>query len=156
MTQEQRSAIVLACSELINRFAVHNDMGQHRELANLFIEQGRYARPAAPDSFTEGREAIYRNFADRPRDKITRHLITNIIIEVIDSSSARGLCYVTQFSGNLDNPAEAHGLYANPVQLIGEYHDDFVLTPDGWRFRQRSGCLSLTVRQMHAGLSSSN
>jgi len=146
MTPEQRHHIIQNCSELIVRFAVHNDMGEHRELAELFTLDGRYARPAVPDSFTEGREAIFQNFASRPKDRITRHLITNIVIDVVSASQARGICYVTQYSGNVDNPAESHGLYANPVQLIGEYFDEFVLTNEGWRFQQRSGRLSLSVR----------
>ena len=145
MNPEQRQHIIASCSELINRFAVHNDLGDHRALADLFAADGRYARPTAPDAFVEGAEAIYETFANRPKDKITRHLITNIVIDVVDSHTARGICYVTQYSASIDKPAPSYGLLANPTQLIGEYMDEFVLTDDGWRFHQRSGCLSITV-----------
>lgn len=137
--------VELACSKLCNQFAVFNDAGRHEELAGLFIEEGRYARPLDPENFVLGRAPILAAFKARPQDKVFRHLITNIVIDVLDAKSARGLCYVTLFSGSTNNPAEKFGLKANPSILIGEYHDEFVLTDLGWRFSKRAGRLIFTT-----------
>jgi hypothetical protein len=142
--QEQQS-IELACSKLSNQFAVFNDAGRHEELVALFTEDGRYARPLDPENFVCGPAAILAAFKARPQDKVFRHLITNIVIDISSDKTAKGLCYVTLFSGSTNNPAEKLGLKANPSVLIGEYHDEFVLTEAGWRFSQRAGRLIFTT-----------
>lgn len=145
MTPAERQAIELACSRLVNQFAVYNDLGRHDELAELFTDDGRYARPTAPANFVEGRANLLAAFKARPRDKLVRHLVTNILIEVTSPATAKGFSYVTQYSGSTDTPAATHGWQANPSQLVGEYSDEFVLTPAGWKIRQRSGKLIFTT-----------
>ena len=50
--------IELACTKLVNQFAVFSDLGRYDELAALFTEDGRYARPTDPTSFVEGRSNL--------------------------------------------------------------------------------------------------
>jgi hypothetical protein len=138
-------AIELACAKLVNQFAVYSDLGRHEELAGLFTEDGRYARPTEPANFVEGRSNLLASLKARPRDTLTRHLVTNVLIEVTSPTTARGFSYVTQYAGTTDKPAATHGWRANPSQLVGEYTDDYVLTPDGWKIRQRSGKLIFTT-----------
>ena len=145
MNLQEIQSIELACSKLCNQFAVFNDAGSHEALVALFTEDGRYARPTDPDNFVSGRAAILAAFIARPKDKITRHLITNIVVNVTGAKTAQGLCYVTLFNGSTANPAERFGFKANPSVLIGEYHDEFVLTESGWKFSQRVGRLILTT-----------
>jgi hypothetical protein len=137
--------IELACSKLCNQFAVFNDAGNHEDLVALFTEDGRYARPTDPENFVTGHTAILAAFKARPRDKVTRHLITNIVVNVTGAKTAQGLCYVTLFTGSTSSPAEKFGFKANPSVLIGEYHDQFVLIESGWKFSQRVGRLILTT-----------
>src|SRR3546814_5298432 len=68
---------------------------------------------------------------------ISRHLITNIVVNVTGTKTAQGLCYVTLFTGSTANAVEKFGFKANATVLIGEYHDEFVLTESGWKFSQR-------------------
>lgn len=145
MNATELQAIELACTKLVNQFAVYNDLGRHDELVELFTEDGRYARPTAPANFVEGRANLLAAFKARPKDKLVRHLVTNILIEVTSPTTANGFSYVTQYSGSTDKPAASHGWQANPSQLVGEYTDDFVLTPAGWKIRQRSGKLIFTT-----------
>src|SRR5688572_29475890 len=109
MNLQETQSIELACSKLCNQFAVFNDAGKHEDLVALFIEDGRYARPTDPDNYLSGHAAILAAFKARPTDKITRHLITNIVVNVTGAKTAQGLCYVTLFSGNTANPAEKFG-----------------------------------------------
>ncbi len=141
----EEQSIELSCSKLCNQFAIFNDSGRYEQLAALFVEAGRYARPTDPENFVKGRIAIHAAFMSRPPDKVTRHLITNTVIDVTGSTTAKGICYITLYSGSTTNPAEKFGFRANTSQLIGEYRDDFVLTESGWRFSQRSGRLLFTT-----------
>lgn len=134
-----------ACAKLVNQFAVFNDMGRFHELVDLFIEDGRYARPIAPEVFIVGKTDILVSFEARSKDRVGRHLISNIIIDVLSPTTAKGVCYVALYSGTLDHKAEKFGLQAQPSQFIGEYQDDFVLTAQGWKFAQRKGYITFTT-----------
>jgi hypothetical protein len=138
-------AIEQSCSKLVNQFAVYNDLGRYEEVADLFTDDGRYARPTDPASFVEGKANLLAAFKARPHDKLVRHLVSNVLIEVTSATTAKGFSYVTQYSGNTSNPAATHGWQANPSQLVGEYVDDYELTPTGWKIRQRSGKLIFTT-----------
>jgi hypothetical protein len=137
--------IELACTRLVNQFAVFNDAGRFAELVALFTEDGRYARPIAPGQFIVGRPDILASFEARPKDRVGRHLITNVIIDVHDATHATGFCYVTLYSGSTEHKAEKFGLQAQSSQFVGEYADEFVLTPDGWKFEERKGCIIFTT-----------
>lgn len=141
MNSTAAQAIEQACSRLINQFAVFNDASRHDELVQLFVENGSYARPTDPDNFVQGRAAILAAFKARPADKITRHLITNIVVDVHSTERATAICYVTLYAGTTTKPAEKHGYIANASQLVGEYQDEFVLTAAGWKFSKRGGRL---------------
>ena len=139
MTEAERIAIEHACTRLMNQFAILNDSGRFAELAELFTEDARYARPIAPDALIEGRDSIRATFEARPKERVGRHFISNIVIDVHSTVRASGMCYVSLFSGSIDKPAEKFGLQAIPPQLVGEYHDEFVLTDAGWKFQLRKG-----------------
>ena len=138
MNEFELACIEQQCAKLINRFSNLNDAMRYEELAALFTEDARFARPTDPDNFIAGREAILAAFQARPRDKVTRHIISNIDVEVLDPARARSLSYALLYTGSPDTPAKL-GLQANAVQLVGEFHDEFVKTPDGWKFSSRQG-----------------
>lgn len=145
MNANEIQAIELACAKLVNQFALYSDSGRYDELAALFTEDGRYARPTAPTQVVEGRGALLAAFKARPQDRLTRHLVTNVLVDVTSPTTARGFSYVTQYAGTVDKPAASFGWLAQPSQLVGEYSDEYVLTPAGWKIRQRSGKLIFTT-----------
>lgn len=139
MDAMQQLLIEQACANLMSRFAVLNDQGRFGELADLFTDNATYARPIAPDALIEGKANIRATFEARPKERVGRHIISNIVIDVQGPERATGSCYVLLYSGSADKPAEKFGLQAIPPQLLGEFHDEFVLTPAGWKFRVRKG-----------------
>ncbi len=145
MNSADLQAIEFACTKLVNQFAVYNDLGRFDEVADLFTDDGRYARPTDPANFVEGKANLLAAFRARPQDKLVRHLVSNVLIVVTSATSAKGFSYVTQYSGTTSQLAPTHGWQANASQLVGEYSDDFVLTLDGWKIRQRSGKLIFTT-----------
>lgn len=128
MTRDEARAIEHDCARLIADYANRNDAGEWEAVAALFAEDGRLARPSAPDDWIVGRPAILAAFRARPARR-TRHLCTNIVIDVIDADHARGHSAVALFLGD-------------SVVKPGSFDDRFVRTPDGWRFAERRGSMT--------------
>ena len=63
----QRMLIVQACTELINRFAERNDARDADALADMFVEDGVFARPTMPDQPIRGRAWKRSRMVSRPR-----------------------------------------------------------------------------------------
>jgi diketogulonate reductase-like aldo/keto reductase len=147
MTSAELLAIELTCTKLVNQFAVYSDLGRYDELAALFTEDGRYARPTEPTNFVEGRADLLASLKARPKDKLTRHLVTNVLIEVTSATTAKGFSYVTQYSGTTDRPAATHGRHARlarqPVAARRRIHR---------RLRADAGGLEDTPAQRQADL----
>lgn len=145
MDIEKRLQAEQVCASLFNRFSTCNDAGEFEEMANVFTIDARFARPTDPGNYTEGRDNILASFKARPRDRVSRHLITNIVIDVKDAGSATGKCYATLFTASPDNQAEKFGLQANASQFIGEFDADFSHTDEGWKISRLSGKIIFTT-----------
>lgn len=128
MTTGKRRAIEQDCARLIALYANLNDEARWEELAALYSDNGCMTRPSAPDAEIRGRGAILAAFLSRP-PRQTRHICSNIVIDVLSGSEARGTSAMLLFTG--EGPP-----------LVGSFHDQFVLTDLGWRFSERRGSLS--------------
>lgn len=128
MTEAQRLAIEWHCARLVALYANLNDEARWEELAELYTIDGAMARPTAPDKLILGRAAILAAFQSRPSRK-TRHICTNVVIDVTSATAARGVSAMLL-------------MQPNTPPLAGSFHDTFQLTDDGWRFCQRRGSLS--------------
>ena len=133
MDDTTRLAAESACRRLIYEFARFNDYLEHEKLAALFTEDCVFARPLDPDHPYHGRAAVHAVFRDRP-PRLTRHVMTNVIIDVISETEAKGTSYVTMISSpDVNMPSEGQGIF------FGGFDDDFVKTADGWKFKRRLG-----------------
>lgn len=131
------------CEQLIKQFALFNDMGEIDKLADLFVEDGLFARPLDPENPIVGRAAILEMFQSRP-SRLSRHFMTNCVINLISDNEAEGTCYVQFLSTtNVDAPRP---IECEPVIYVGEYRDAFVRTLAGWRFRSRRGAMTLVFK----------
>lgn len=128
MTPSERMEIEWQCARLIALYANLNDEGRWSEVADLYEPNGWMSRPTAPDQRIVGRAAILEAFEARP-PRTTRHVCSNVVIEVESASSARGHSAMLLFTG----PA---------APAVGSFDDRFVLTSDGWRFAERRGSLT--------------
>ncbi len=142
MTLIERAAVAWACERLIHHYAMLNDAGDFHGMAELFVEDGAFARPAAPDVLVHGRGAILDSYLSRP-PRYTRHLITSVVITVEDEDHAAGHSYLTLHAGK---PGEngAAGV-ADPSYLVGDFHDRFVRQDGVWKFAERRGSLAMKV-----------
>jgi hypothetical protein len=133
-----------ACERLIYEFAEAIDTRNDAHLDNLFAAAATYSRPTDPNTVIAGREVIRKTFESRPGGRVTRHICSNVRITVQSADRAVGVSRVVLIAGAAEPPAPAQfGFKADARQLIGEYDDEFVKTPAGWRFVARRGRLIL-------------
>jgi len=137
MDDLERLTIERACQRLVLEFARFNDSWDHEALAALFTDDCVFARPLDPDHPYHGRAAVHAIFRDR-KARLTRHVMTNILIDVVSADEARGNSYVTMISSpNTEGPQPGEGIF------FGGFDDGFVRTAQGWKFKSRVGHVAL-------------
>jgi ketosteroid isomerase-like protein len=141
----QRMLIVQACTDLIHRFAERTDARDADALADMFVEDGVFARPTLPDQPIRGRETIRAQFRARPPGRMTRHVCTNTVVTVTGTDTASARSYILLFTADQPDGA-ALPLRADAKLLLGAFDDTLVRDSDGtWKFVQRQGSLAMTV-----------
>jgi len=128
VTPDERRAIEWDCARLVALYANLNDAARWEELAALYTQDGIMTRPTAPAAPIIGRAAILAAFQARPPRK-TRHLCSNVVVEVSSSTEACGESAMVLFTA--DGPP-----------AVGSFNDRFALTADGWRFAERRGSMA--------------
>ena len=123
------------------RYCHYNDGGWETQplshqgpSADLFTEDCQLARPFQPEHPYHGREAVQAIFRDRP-PILVRHLVTNVLVEVISETEARGTNYLTMLSSHEGTtpPQPSGAIY------VGGFEDHYVKTEGQWRFMSRFG-----------------
>ncbi len=141
--QTERLAIEHECAKLVIQFFNYNDARDYVSMTNLFTEDGIFVRPSDPSKPIKGRATILDRFGAKPKDFLTRHLVTNIEIMADSNDAAHGLCYVLLYTGH-----DPEGVKL-PVPLeqthVGASHWRFVRTSAGWRIAENIGSLALTT-----------
>lgn len=133
MTPVEVEEVRRACERLVIEFAHGVD---HRDVAAVlavFTEDAIFERKGER---LEGRAAIGAAQRSRPPGLVTQHLCTTMKIDVLDASNATGVVYFLLFRHEGDAPPD--GPVAMPMpQTVGEYHDNYVKTGQGWRIARR-------------------
>jgi len=137
----QRLLIHEACRELVLRSVECTDAHDAAGLAALFAPDGVLRRPTGQPLV--GRAAIEAAYAQRPRERITRHLVTNTLVEVESATSAAARSRVLLWAGSTEDADGPQGRPLRGPQLVGEFDDRFVLTGEGWRFASRDASFVL-------------
>lgn len=134
----ERLLIEAECSRLPLLFARYADSGDHAALADLFTRDCVFARPFQPQYPFHGRDKVQAIFRDRP-PILVRHIVTNVLVEAIDETRARGTNYLTMLSSHASTepPQQAGGIY------VGGFEDEYVLDGGKWRFASRHGMVAL-------------
>jgi hypothetical protein len=141
MTTAERIAIERACERLVHHYSRALDLGDMNAAADCFAEEGSLARPMTPDVVIQGREAVRASLLSRPKTLLTKHLATNVMIDVEGPDHARGLSYLTMISCT---PGDAKPPFASPGPLwFGEFADRFVRVGGEWKFLERRGSIQM-------------
>lgn len=135
MLEPDRWLIVSACQQAVVRAAAAVDAGDATALANLFTADAILERPNAAPLI--GRDAIRLAYAARPVERMTRHLVTNTLVDILAPDRSHASSLVLLWTGNRKDAPGAHGRPADARQLVGEFEDDLVATDEGWRIARR-------------------
>jgi len=136
MTGETRRIIEDECKKLSIAYARHLDFKEYELFVKLFAPEGELNITGRP---VLGHENLTKAMAGRPGSLRSRHVLTNIHINVLDEDHAEGISYLTLYrhegadqSGQDEGPREISGPAA-----VGHYRDKFVRMDEGWRFSSR-------------------
>ena len=110
--------------------------------ADFFAENGSFARPMAPTVVIQGREAIRAALLTRPKTLLTKHVATNVMIDVESRDEARGHSYLTMISTTPPAGTEAPYVSAGPVYFC-EFADRFVREGGKWKILERRGSIQM-------------
>ncbi len=135
LNEQERLLIEHACTRLVLESIAANDRQDYVAFAELFTSDGLLHRPNGEPLC--GRDEIVESYRTRPRNRITRHICTNILINVESPQSAHGTTYVVLYSADSLNSDKYFGAKCELRTLIGELEDRFKLTMDGWRIAER-------------------
>lgn len=125
-----------ACIDLVLRAAAYADAGDALRFSQLFAEEAVLQRPRGEP--LHGRTAIAAAYQQRPSGRMTRHLLTNILVEMHGADTASAHSQVLLWSCNDSEPVTEHGRKAHERQLLGEFNDHFCRTADGhWLIARR-------------------
>lgn len=122
-----RADALRACEALCKAYGPLADAGEADALANLYVPDGVFDRLG---QLIVGREAIRQVIAGRPPGVWTRHVCSNVRIDVAPD--------VITATGRVELDMERGQQGVDKVDRIrAEYFDRFVLTDEGWRFAVR-------------------
>lgn len=117
-----------ACESLSHAYGHHADAWEADLLANLFTPDGVFNRLGTK---IEGRQAIRDFIANRPRDMWQIHVGRNFTFKLgADGRSATGTLDLEMARGKVGETQPSEVVHAR-------YHDQFVLTDEGWKFKIR-------------------
>lgn len=124
-----------ACERLVIDFVHRLDLGEPASVAELFTEDGLWEWPAG-DRLIKGREALREYFGARPADRLSRRMMSNILVTVTTPDTATATSYFTTY--RVDGYAGGLVPPGPPVQ-VGHYEDTFRGQPDGtWLLASRT------------------
>lgn len=142
MSRADRIDIERACERLVFTYSRALDLGDMNAAADCFAEGGSMTRPTTPDHVIRGREAIRASLLTRPKALLTKHLATNVMIQVESLDKATGISTLTMIAttpGAGDTPPF---LSPGPI-YFGEFKDRFVLENGVWKFDERRGSIQM-------------
>ncbi len=122
----------VALERLVTEVTWRIDHGRAESISELFVSEGIMD---LGETRLQGREAIHPWGILLQTDNTypgIRHVSTNMRFVLEGNDKARGTCLVTAYVDEADGPGSTLPL------VVGEDHDTFVRTEEGWRFLSRT------------------
>jgi SnoaL-like domain len=133
MNDSERRIIEQECRDLVVQLTHLSDHGAREQAVDLFTPDGTWIRGGKP---FKGRTEMLSSFR-APPTQIIRHLTSNILITVKDDNTAEGVTYYLAFHTDPGTATPKLPVTLEPPFSLGEWHDKFTRTAQGWRFSHR-------------------
>ncbi|MGW2960072.1 nuclear transport factor 2 family protein [Streptomyces sp. NPDC001220] len=125
-----------ACERLVVDFVRRLDLGEPSSVAELFTEDGWWEWPPPGDGRrVVGREGLAAYFGSRPGGRLSRRIMSNILVTVTGPEAATATSYFQTY--RVDGYAGGMVPAAPPVQ-VGHYEDTFRRAGGHWLLSSRS------------------
>jgi len=139
MDQLELMVIKDACQSISVQFGRLQDERRHDELAALMTADACYVRKGeelAVDAFIEWIKTT-------PPNK-TRHFVTPTAFSIVEENLAKSVTYYALYfyRGGEETPYPLDGPF-----VVGEYHEEFARTDDGWKIRRREASVIFRKRR---------
>ncbi|MEV6505662.1 nuclear transport factor 2 family protein [Streptomyces sp. NPDC051642] len=130
----QRLLAERACERVILDFVRRLDLGEPSSVAELFTEDGTWEWPDG-ERLVEGREALRKYFGSRPAGRLSRRLMSNVLVTLTSPGTAISTAYFTTY--RVDGH---HGgmVTAGPPVQVGHYEDTFREVDGSWLIATRT------------------
>ncbi|MFA5631267.1 MAG: nuclear transport factor 2 family protein [Porticoccaceae bacterium] len=134
MDEVQMMLAERACQRLALLYSHYIDQGQASRAVDLFTDNGVWT---FADQRFEGRAELRRFLEEREAmtHRLSRHVITNHLVDVVDANNATGIMYLVHLQDN-SGAEGAKSLQGQP-RMVGQYEDVYVRTEAGWRIKSR-------------------
>jgi hypothetical protein len=129
LSREARRAIEWDCAATVLRLFGAMDALQYDRVAGAFTPDGVWHRAGKA---LRGRAQIVAAMNERPMDRLVRHIITNVVVDVVDERRATGSCYVTAYGGPLSDGPPA----LNAPWLVLTATHVFAASDEGWKIAE--------------------
>jgi hypothetical protein len=125
-----------ACERLVVDFVRRLDLGEPSSVAELFTEDGWWEWPPPGDGRrVAGREGLAAYFGSRPPGRLSRRIMSNILVTVTGPDTATATSYFQTY--RVDGYAGGMVPAGPPVQ-VGHYEDTFRRLDGRWLLASRS------------------
>jgi hypothetical protein len=131
---DERRRIEQDCRDLVAAVAQLGDRRDAAGAAALFAEDATWVRGGRP---YQGRAGVFESYARLPATQVTRHMSANCVVTVRDGDHADAVTYYVAYHHDPGVDEPAFPLPFDPPFSLGEWHDQFVRTPEGWRIARR-------------------
>jgi hypothetical protein len=137
-----------ACEKLTHSYANLLDAYDHDRFLALWTDDA-VLNMLGRDH--HGRDGINGWLESRETDLICRHLVTNVVSDIIDDATARGFCYTIAYRARGWRGREPGPLEATP--FLVQYESAFRKDPArGWLFSRRDVAAALVGAEQLAAL----
>ena len=133
MDQAQERAIQWECEHLLTSYYNQCDHWEFDECMQAYAPDCKWRWR---DYAVSGREEMLKEVKSHLTGVHTRHLLTNVVVKVIDEDHAESLSYVTIYT-HKSELAEDGSAPLEGANYIQELHDKFVRLDDGWHIAER-------------------
>ena len=134
LAREIARAIEWDCTQLLYRFYYWFDEFRYEDMAALFVPDGVWHRAGKA---LRGREQILAALHERSTTQRVRHVITNVLVDAIDSVTAKVVLYLTAYQHDTGARIEMPPKIPSPSLLL-VVTATLVRTDAGWRIAEQT------------------
>ncbi|MEZ5557293.1 MAG: nuclear transport factor 2 family protein [Pseudomonadales bacterium] len=133
LTDDQIRHIREQCEALVISYARAIDFRDYDHFLELFTTDAQLdtGRPL------KGLAAIRESLRHRPDELRSRHVMSNLFVDVLDAENARGIAYLTLYRHVGDDSVRFGPVPLDGPAAVGHYEDRYQRTAGGWRFAAR-------------------